>query len=74
MELAIIVALTIGVLVILLPVGLVWYLNINGIHEAVKGYRAAKLYKGALSKLSCSLDTDCPPGYVCVGGRCIQEQ
>jgi hypothetical protein len=21
--------------------------------------------------LSCSLDTDCPPGYVCYGGRCV---
>ena len=23
--------------------------------------------------LSCSLDTDCPPGYVCAGGRCISN-
>ncbi len=21
--------------------------------------------------LACSINTDCPPGYVCVGGRCM---
>ena len=74
MEFGIVLALTLGVFVILLPVGLVWYLNISGIHEAVKGYRTAKLFEGALSKLTCSIDTDCPPGYVCAGGRCILQQ
>ena len=73
MEFGIVLALTIGVFVILLPVGLVWYLNISGIHEAVKGYRAVKLFKGALPKLACSIDTDCPPGYVCAGGRCVSQ-
>ena len=21
--------------------------------------------------LLCSIDTDCPPGFICIGGRCI---
>ena len=27
--------------------------------------------KRALSNLVCSVDIDCPPGFVCVEGRCV---
>ena len=26
-----------------------------------------------IKELFCSIDTDCPPGYVCVDGRCVPE-
>ena len=35
--------------------------------------KEAKLLKQALPELSCSIDTDCPPGFVCMGGRCIPQ-
>jgi len=25
-------------------------------------------------KAACSIDADCPPGFVCVNGRCVPEQ
>jgi hypothetical protein len=25
------------------------------------------------ASLTCSTDTDCPPGYVCVGGTCVPQ-
>lgn len=33
----------------------------------------SKLVKKALSSLVCKIDVDCPPGYICVDGRCIPE-
>jgi hypothetical protein len=24
-------------------------------------------------ELVCTIDTDCPPGYLCVGGRCVPQ-
>lgn len=40
----------------------VWYLNIGGIYH---------LIKTRSKKLVCSVDADCPPGYVCVDGFCV---
>lgn len=36
-------------------------------------YREWRALKGWVQKenLACSIDTDCPPGYVCAGGRCL---
>ena len=30
-----------------------------------------KFSKRALHDLVCAIDTDCPPGYVCLNGRCV---
>ena len=30
------------------------------------------LLKRALPALACSIDTDCPAGYMCVSGHCVQ--
>ena len=30
--------------------------------------------KEAFTKLVCSIDADCPPGYVCVGGHCVRAR
>ena len=32
------------------------------------------LVKSTNGKLTCSLDSDCPPGHVCLNGYCIPEQ
>ena len=32
-----------------------------------------KVFKLALPDLSCSVDNDCPTGYVCLSGRCIPQ-
>ena len=36
--------------------------------------KEARVLKGALPGLTCSLDRDCPPGYVCIDGRCLPLQ
>ena len=73
MELGTIVALVIGVLVILFPVAIIWYINIGGMVSAVKGRRAVKQVEKTPSSLTCSVDADCPPGYVCLNGRCVPQ-
>lgn len=32
------------------------------------------LVKRALTNVACSIDTDCPPGFVCVSGYCVSVQ
>jgi hypothetical protein len=58
-----IVALVISLPFILLPIGFVWYLTVGGPYQSILGRRARQL--------SCSADTDCPPGYICAGGVCV---
>jgi hypothetical protein len=36
--------------------------------------RAASSLKQALSGASCSIDADCPPGYICLNGRCVPQK
>ena len=36
--------------------------------------RQANLVKQALPDLVCSIDADCPPGYVCVNDRCVPQE
>jgi hypothetical protein len=71
MEWEVILALAIGILVILSPVAFVWYINIGGVF---KRGRAEELFEKTLPNLTCSVDTDCPPGYVCLGGRCMPQK
>jgi hypothetical protein len=66
-------ALAIGTLVILFPVAFIWYLNIDGIYKATKRARMAKVLK-MRPDLTCSIDADCPLGYVCLGGRCTPQK
>jgi len=63
MEWHTVTALVILGLLILLPVAYVWYLTIGGTYQSILGRR--------IRKLSCSVDTDCPPGHICIGGICI---
>lgn len=36
--------------------------------------REINLLKRALPDLSCHIDTDCPPGFMCIAGRCVPER
>ena len=36
--------------------------------------RESKRLEEAIPYLSCSASADCPPGFVCVEGRCIPER
>ena len=73
MEWGIIVALIIGILIIVFPVVFIWYISIGGIYEAIKGYKKFKVLENALSNLACSVDIDCPPGYICMEGHCVAQ-
>lgn len=33
--------------------------------------KEANLLKQALPNLACSIDADCPPGFVCLNGQCV---
>jgi hypothetical protein len=57
-----ILALVLTIPFILFPAGLALYLAI-GCGYAILG-RSTK-------KLSCSVNADCPPGYICDDGECI---
>ena len=50
------------VLILLLPVVFVWYLNIGGLYHLLKDRKKESV---------CSLDTDCPPGHICIDGNCV---
>jgi len=43
-----------------------------GVGTAVYQFRKeAKQVKQAIPDSVCSIDTDCPPGYICISGRCV---
>ena len=62
MEWQVVLALTLTIPLMLFPVAYVWYLNGVGVYRVLR--RGAK-------KLSCSVNADCPPGYICDDGKCI---
>ncbi|MFC1990775.1 hypothetical protein ACFLU9_01320 [Chloroflexota bacterium] len=61
-----IVIVFLAALIVLFPVAFVWYITDGGIYMAVKRY----LQKSKQST-TCSIDSDCPAGYNCIGGKCI---
>ncbi len=64
MEPVTVLVFALGLLVVLVPIALVWYINIGGILQAIR--------MKSLEKLSCKLDSDCPAGFICVNGRCVK--
>jgi hypothetical protein len=68
MEWSIVIVMAIAILIILFPLAFVWYVCIGGICMAIKRSRVANL------NLMCSIDTDCPPGYICVNGHCVPQK
>ncbi len=68
MEWSTIIMLAIAILVILFPLAFIWFVCIGGICMAVKKSRVA------MSNLKCSVDTDCPSGFICVDGHCVPHK
>lgn len=71
MEWSYIVAIVSGGLVVLFPIAFIWYICIGGICVTIASKKRAKLLKKAPTNLTCSINADCPRGYVCVNGRCV---
>lgn len=51
---------------------LVWVASIAAFYLIFSEWRATKTWLMS-AKLACDIDGDCPPGYQCIGGRCIPE-
>ena len=58
------------VLIVLFPVAFIWYINVGSMFKAIKSWGKEKQFEKT-PNLTCSIDADCPPGYVCFNGRCI---
>jgi hypothetical protein len=71
MEWGTILALATGGLIVLFPVAFIWYVNVGGILTASKSRGVVKKFKEAPSNLTCSIDNDCPQGFVCLNRRCV---
>ena len=49
---------------------LIWAAGAVGLWQLLAEWRYIRI--GLLAgNLACNLHTDCPPGYECVGGRCV---
>lgn len=70
MEWQVIVASVLPAPFILFPVAYAWYLTGSGTYSLLFG-KAEEKRGEAVKRLSCSVDTDCPPGYICVNGVCV---
>jgi len=64
-----ILAVALSPLSILVWLLIIWGGAFLGLYQWQK---AVRLTRSAYKKV-CRVDTDCPTGYVCVGGRCIPE-
>ncbi|OGN99084.1 MAG: hypothetical protein A2Y58_03510 [Chloroflexi bacterium RBG_13_51_52] len=49
---------------------LIWWGAIYCMRQIYREYWHIRGWLQA-GKLACSLDNDCPPGYVCIDGRCM---
>ena len=56
---------------ILFPAAFIWYVNIGGV---CCGMGKARARKKASADMVCSIDKDCPPGFVCMGGHCVPSR
>jgi len=66
MDWSIVVALGAILLLLLVPIVFTWYITAGGLINIVRRYRRSSYTAGV-----CSLDADCPSGYVCVSGKCV---
>ena len=51
---------------------LVWAAAIFCLRQIYKEWWSIRGWLRA-GKFTCGLDTDCPPGYVCIDGRCMPD-
>ena len=69
-----VVAIIIGAFVALIPITFIWFITIGGIYEAIMYRRKAKLIEKAIPNLTCSINDDCPRGFICLEGRCVPQK
>lgn len=58
---------SLSALIVLVPLAFVWYVTGGGIYLVIK--RALQKSK---QSITCSIDSDCPPSYICIDGKCVQ--
>ena len=71
-----VIILAVAAALVLLPVAFIAYVNAGGAYRAMQYFlntRKAQERKKTSSNV-CWVDADCPPGYVCVNGRCMPSQ
>jgi len=73
MEWGTILALVIGIPVVLFPVAFIWFVNVGGMMATIKSWGTVRQPEKTPSNMTCSIDTDCPPGYICRNGICVPE-
>ena len=71
MEILTYILVAIAAVLLVIPIVFVWYLCFCGIYVALRDWKVARAVKRRIATLTCSIDTDCPEGYICVNGHCI---
>ena len=60
---------------VLLPLAFIAYIDAGDSYRAIHNFlgarKANKRGGKTSSSFTCSIDTDCPPEYVCVNGHCV---
>jgi hypothetical protein len=69
-----IIVIVVATLVALFPVFLISYLTCGGLYVVIKRRRKERLLEKAIPDVTCALDIDCPPGFICLEGRCIPQK
>ncbi len=49
---------------------LVWVAIISAFRQIFSEWRATRTWLTSVN-LTCNIDAECPPGYQCIGGRCV---
>jgi hypothetical protein len=58
---------------VLVPAAFIAYVNAGGSYRAIQHFLGVRKANKRV-KTSCSIDADCPPGYVCIKGQCMPSQ
>jgi hypothetical protein len=65
----------VAALLVLFPIAFITYVNVGGSYRATQyllSVRKAEKQEKT-SSILCSVDADCPPGYVCINGKCAPQ-
>jgi hypothetical protein len=71
-----VIILALAAALVLFPLAFMAYVNVGGSYRGVQhflGVRRTNKRAEALS-ITCSIDADCPSGYVCVNGHCVPSR
>ena len=71
------IILVVVAILVLLPVAFIAYVNVGGSYRAIQYFSGARRVDKRVkisSRIACSIDADCPPGYVCANGHCVPSR